>query len=199
MSILTYAELKKRLKKDLIITPLLEPDKQIGPGSIDLRLGTKFIIMKETEFTQLYPPEITEYKIRQYQYKIYKKIGEDIILHPGHLVLGCTLEYICLPEDLCAYVLTRSRWGRVGLIIATAIYVHPYWKGCLTLEMFNYGRTPLKIPCGTSIAQLVIQKVKEKSFPPTLKTKLSMFPTGPVFVNLKEETDWQKLEQIKEV
>lgn len=198
MGILTSSEIIERLKKDLIITPLLEPEKQIGKGSIDLRLGTKFIVMKETEFTELYPPDITEYKIRKYQSKIYKNIGEDFILHPGHLVLGCTLEYICLPGDLSAYVLTRSRWGRVGLIIATATYVHPYWKGSLTLEMLNFGRAPLRIPCGTSIAQLVIQRVEKKSFPPKQKTKLSMFPTGPVFVNLKEESDWEKLKKIRD-
>ena len=33
------------------------------------------------------------------------------------------------------YVIGRSSWGRRGLVIATAVEVHPGFVGCLTLEI----------------------------------------------------------------
>ena len=38
-----------------------------------------------------------------------------------------------------AYVLGRSSWGRVGLIVATAVMVQPGYTGTLTLELVNEG------------------------------------------------------------
>ena len=60
-------------------------------------------------------------------------------LHPGGFLLGATLEFISLPNDIAGFILSRSGYGRTGLLIAAATYVHPGWKGCLTLELENLG------------------------------------------------------------
>jgi deoxycytidine triphosphate deaminase len=56
-------------------------------------------------------------------------MGRSIHLHPNEMALGATLEYMALPPDLGAQVVTRSSYGRLGLITATAVQVHPYFHG----------------------------------------------------------------------
>ncbi len=80
-------------------------------------------------------------------------------MHPGQLVLGSTLEYVQLPRDLMAYVIGKSSWGRMGLVIATATKVDPGFKGCITLEIVNEGEIPLVLYPGLPIAQLVLHAV----------------------------------------
>jgi dCTP deaminase len=93
----------------------------------------------------------------------YVPFGRDYYLHPGNFVLGVTLEWIRLPNDLAAYVVGRSSWGRRGLIIATATGVHPGFTGCLRLEITNLGQTPIAIRPGMSICQLFIHTAESKS------------------------------------
>jgi dCTP deaminase len=58
-----------------------------------------------------------------------------------------------------AYVVGRSTWGRLGLIVATALGVHPGFSGALTLELRNLGETPLRIYPGQVVAQLFFHDV----------------------------------------
>jgi dCTP deaminase len=80
--------------------------------------------------------------------------GEPLIIHPHQFVLARTLEFVRLPPDLCAYVVGRSSWGRRGLIVATAVIVHPGFVGPVTLELKNVGEVPLAIYPLDRVAQL---------------------------------------------
>ncbi|MBZ5516729.1 MAG: dCTP deaminase [Acidobacteriia bacterium] len=150
-----------RLGKDLIITPLLDCNSQVGEASVDLRLGREFIVAKHTKISSLDPIKRStlERTIPQYQEKIKLDFGRPYILHPQELVLASTLEFIALPRNLMAYVVGRSSWGRLGLIIATATMVDPLYRGVVTLELVNLGRIPIHLyPC-SRIAQLVLHDV----------------------------------------
>lgn len=52
------------------------------------------------------------------QMAVEKAWGDVFHLHPGQLVLAATLEYLVMPPDLAAQVITRSSYGRLGLISA---------------------------------------------------------------------------------
>jgi dCTP deaminase len=86
--------------------------------------------------------------------------GGELWLHPGHFVLAVTLEYLGFPDDMAAYVVSRSSWGRLGLIVATAVFVHPGFRGCLTLELVNEGDSPICLCPGLRIAQLAIHRLE---------------------------------------
>ena len=58
-----------------------------------------------------------------------------------------------------AYVIGRSSWGRLGLVIATATMIQPGFHGTITLELTNVGNVPLVLLPGTRIAQLVFHHV----------------------------------------
>jgi len=102
------------------------------------------------------------------------------------------MEFISLPSDIAGFVLSRSGYGRTGLLIATATYIHPGWKGCLTLELENLGELPVALWPGSYVGQLVLLSA-EKVEEPLLKS----IPVGPVFSRLTEAPRWQKLRNKK--
>jgi dCTP deaminase len=139
----------------LVVTPLLRP-AQIGEASVDLRLGPEFLLLRKTRKPGLDPTSLTQAELDEMQERVVIPYGDSIWLHPGHFVLAATLEFLRIPADLGAYVLGRSSWGRVGLIVATAIMVHPGFTGCLTLELINDGDSPICLHPGARIAQLAV-------------------------------------------
>lgn len=195
MSVLTAEQLRKRIQvdEDLIISPILDFDWQVQGSSINLRLGTKFIITKRAELAVLQPSKLTAEHARKFQTKVHLTFGSRFILHPGQLALAGTFEFISLPNDLCAYVVSRSKYGRTGLLVATATYVHPGWKGCLTLELINSGDAPIELRCGAPIAQLILHEAKES------KSIQKVVPTGPAFPDLSTDPGWKQLDAFQEI
>lgn len=179
--------LDKDLPDRLIITPLLDREEQIRDNSVDLRLGNEFIITKRTSFPfiDVANKDEIEKDIGQYQERIIINFKKPFILHPNQLILGSTLEYISLPKELSAYVLGRSSWGRLGLIIATATVVSPGFKGCITLELINLGEVPILLYPGVRIAQIVVHTVEGKG---EYKGRYSC-PTGPEFSRIYKDDE----------
>ncbi|MEO0049617.1 MAG: dCTP deaminase [candidate division WOR-3 bacterium] len=190
---LTSEGIKSALESGrLVITPLLE-ESQIGQASIDLRLGSEILVMKQTQKAFINPVELTPQTARNIQGPVNLAIGIPFILHPGQLILGVTLEYISLGLDLCGMILSRSRFGRTGLIVATASFIHPGWKGCLTLELCNAGVLPLFLYCGSPIAQLAVAN----AYPPLENQPQALIPTRPRLAEMSKMIDWSKLKKFQ--
>lgn len=69
------------------------------------------------------------------------------VLPPNELWLGETSEWFNIPSDIAAKVEGRSSWGRLGLMThITAGFVDPGFKGTITLELYNVGKHPLRLP-----------------------------------------------------
>jgi len=123
----------------------------VQPASVDLRLGNTFRVFHNHRTAAIDlaapPANLTE----------QISIGDDepFIIHPGEFVLGRTLEWVELPDDIVARIEGKSSLGRLGLIVhATAGFVDPGWKGTLTLEITNLTRVPIKLWAAKPIAQL---------------------------------------------
>jgi dCTP deaminase len=147
----------------LVISPLLDSDKQLksGTASVDVRLGQRFHVPLRAKLSQLDLLSKThQADLLRYKDDTFVPIGDYFVLHPGQFVLGETLEWIHLPKDLTAFVIGKSTWGRDGLIIATAIGVHPNFSGILTLEISNVGEIPIYLYPGLAIAQLFLERVE---------------------------------------
>jgi dCTP deaminase len=194
MAVLTHTGLLARLEdshfddptKRLTVTPLLDR-KQVGDASIDVRLGGEFIIIRHTNLASVDPAQRLEIRknIGRYQQRIHVSYGEQFVLHPQQLVIGSTLEYLSIPNDLSAQVMGRSSWGRLGLIIATATAVAPGFKGAITLELINYGQAPLILYPGVVIAQIVFESTTDDV---AYKGRYN-YPTGPEFSKIHEDLD----------
>lgn len=161
--ILNEAQILERLvdpdpERRIIITPLIKPEEQFGPTSVDLRLGTDFQVMHRTNLTHMdlmKDPEELSRDIQRHMQHVKVKPTEPFILHPGEFALASTLEYVKVPLDLAARLEGRSTWGRLGLQIhATAGFVDPGFRGALTFELSNVSNIPLPLYPGVRISQI---------------------------------------------
>jgi dCTP deaminase len=123
----------------------------VQPASVDLRLGASFRVFHNHRAAAIDledpPARLTEL--------IEIGEGEPFVIHPGEFVLGRTLEWVRLPDDVVARIEGKSSLGRLGLIVhATAGFVDPGFEGTLTLEITNLTRIPIVLWPRKPIAQL---------------------------------------------
>ncbi len=151
--------------------PKLDLDLQIGPSSMDLRLGHDFVVFLRHKIQAIDTlnlkngfSEITE--------KVNVSREEGFVIHPGEFVLGTTIEQVAIPENLVARMEGRSSWGRIGLIVhATAGYVDPGFAGHLTLELHNISPYPIVLHPLERICQLVFEQMNSIPDVPYSKKK----------------------------
>ncbi len=128
----------------------------LQPSSVDLHLDREFRVFRNNRYPYI--------DVRQPQPDLTEIVAiedeEPFILHPGEFVLGQTLEWVELPDDLVARLEGKSSLGRLGLLIhSTAGYVDPGWKGNLTLELSNVANLPIALYCGMKIGQISFFKM----------------------------------------
>lgn len=200
MTLLGHSQLKdvifaERLSERLVVMPMLDPDCQIGPASVDLRLGTQFYYFERSEDAGIDAGKELRDAVETAQDRVTVDFGAPLWLHPGQFVLGATLEFLRLPPQLGAYVVGRSTWGRLGLLVATAIMLQPGWGGNLTLELVNHGESPIALYAGSKIAQLAVHSLDS----PTTKPYEGEYtgPTGPWAPNLDSERE--RIEELQRV
>jgi len=182
----------------LVVSPLLSPASQLADGAaaVDVRLGQEFIVPDPCALGCIEPLSLDEGQLAGYLRSVYVPFHLDFVLHPRQLALGATLEYVKLPRNLCAHVVGRSRWARVGLVIAMATYVHPGYCGCLTLELQNLGDVPLSLRPAFSIAQMVF----EECYPVQSVDKGQLTcATGPEFPQLLTDEEKDILSRIQRI
>lgn len=166
--ILSDREIKKYIKeKKLVLEPFIK--KNLQPSTIDITLSPKVRIFKNIHYpfidVKKVPEDISEL------IEFNKKDG--FIIHPGEFILGATVEYVEIPNDLVARLEGRSSLGRLGLIVhATAGYIDPGFKGTITLEITNISRMPLKVYPHMRTGQLTFYKMSSEAEVPYGDKKL---------------------------
>lgn len=148
--ILTQKEILREIsEKRIIIEPL---DKAaIGPASIDLTLDNSLRLFNKTKIID-----------GDADYKSVTKlirIKKDYILKPGEFVLGITKEKITLPNNICGWLNSRSKYARIGLMShVTAPFIAPGVSNKQVLEIYNLGKNKIRLIPGTKICQIVLEK-----------------------------------------
>jgi len=159
-SVLSRQSIEERRKrpvsdpKSLVITPLLLSPDPYDHDSIDLRLGSYFLIPQSPPAPFLDPTE--KDSSRHSHLKVHKPLGSYLVVPAHQTVLGATLEFIKLPHDVSGQILTTSSVARTFLLIETAPWIHPLFRGCLTLEIANVSNTPQVLYPGFPIGQLIL-------------------------------------------
>ena len=157
--ILSDVDICRRLEEgDLAIEPLSDPELQIQPASVDLRLGREFLEFQRTNIPCIHPD--SEREVDEYVSETRVEEGGEFILHPGDFVLGTTVERVEIPADLLGTVQGRSSLGRLAVVIhATAGIVDPGYRGQITLELSNLGAAPVALTPGMRISQLIFTEL----------------------------------------
>ncbi len=156
---LSDRDLLSRMEEgDLVVDPLDNPDLQIQPASIDIRLGNEFLKFNPQNVTSINPIEDDP---EQFMDEIVIDDDETFVVHPGDFVLASTVEWVEVPDDLIGFVNGRSTFGRLAIVIhATAGLLDPGWKGNVTLEISNLGQIPVELSPGMRIGQLTFTELK---------------------------------------
>lgn len=160
MAILPDKELKKIIRDENAVYvdegPEINEELQIGPSSMDLRLGYQFGVLNTRKIEMVDTKDMEKYS--NYMRKEEHSKDEGVIVHPGEFILGGTLETVNVPSDLVARVEGRSSYGRLGIIVhATAGYIDPGFEGDITLEIQNLGNAPVKLYPEDRVCQIVFE------------------------------------------
>ena len=146
----------------LVITPLIygKSGDPIGmeEDAVDLRLGMNFLAARADRLA-VNVPGVTSGLA--FQAPVHVPLGSYFVLPGHHVVLASTLEYIKLPKNLSGMVLTKSSWARNFILIETAPWIHPEYRGCLTLEIANVSEVPQLLYPGYRVAQLIFFHVDQ--------------------------------------
>ncbi|MGB9847853.1 MAG: dCTP deaminase [Minisyncoccia bacterium] len=171
--ILSDRDIKKLIKeKRLIFKPSLTSD-QIGPASIDLKLGPVF---KSFNIAKHHLLDIKKgLPKNDFIIKRRLKNGESYILHPNSFVLAATLEYIKVPDDIVLRVEGKSTLARMGILVHTAGFVDPGFEGTLTLEISNQSELPVALYPGMYICQIAVEYLSSPAEVPYNKRKKSLY------------------------
>jgi dCTP deaminase len=150
MSVLSDRDIRAEIEAGRVRIDPYDP-RDLQPSSVDLHLDRSFRVFRHTRYPYIDvrapQPDLTEL--------VRIDDEEAFFLHPGEFVLGQTLEWVELPDDLVARLEGKSSLGRLGLLIhSTAGYVDPGWRGNLTLELSNVANLPIALYYGMRIGQI---------------------------------------------
>ena len=146
------------LEENIVITPLIceDPADIFDADSVDLRLGCHFLLPKTLDQPFFSPDRSSQTSLHV---KVHVPLGQFLVVPAHQTILGATLEFIKLPSDVSGQVLTKSSVARTFIVVETAPWIHPQYRGCLTLEIANVSNTPVLLYPGRLICQLVLMRI----------------------------------------
>lgn len=165
----------EQCEKNGMLTPYIselvrksDDDKRVsfGPSSYgyDIRLDTQFKIFTNSnqsgQCAGIVDPK--NFDSNNFFEADTKDLEHDyIIVPPGSFVLGVSVEYIKMPDDVTALVLNKSTYARCGLNCLTTV-IEAGWEGNLVLEFANNTPLPIKLYANEGCAQLLFFKSDDK-------------------------------------
>lgn len=185
--------------QSLVITPLIynKPEDIFDADSVDLRLGCYFLLPKTLDQPYFSPDSSSATSLHT---KVHVPLGQYLVVPAHQTILGATLEFIKLPSDVAGQVLTKSSVARTFIVVETAPWIHPQYRGCLTLEIANVSNTPVLLYPGRLICQLILMqmapslngvKSDSKESEPAAESNKNYFgpiyPEAPKFKNPEED------------
>jgi dCTP deaminase len=179
-----------------VISPLLQASKVFDSDSVDLRLGTHFLLPRVPPRPFFYPGSEASKHGHQ---RLHVPLGRYLVVPAHETVLGATLEFIKLPHNVSGQILTKSSVARMFVVIETAPWIHPSYRGCLTLEIANVSNTPLLLYPGRLVAQLLLFDVPDaRPLDKQSGTYMGpVYPEAPKFQNPEKELGMLGVKETK--
>ena len=148
--ILSDADIRREIKDGRIVIKPFD-DEMVQPSSVDVRIDSQFRVFHNHRY------EVIDVKKRMDDLTepVDVEADQPFILHPGEFVLGSTLEWVELPNDIAGRLEGKSSLGRLGLVThSTAGFVDAGFRGHLTLELSNLANLPITLYPGMKIGQM---------------------------------------------
>lgn len=147
-----------------------DPDEQIQPCSVDLRLSNVFWqkrrghwlrrVLRRGPTVDLRKSHINEIDPRREWRKVELTDGESVTIFPGQIVMARIYERFQIPNDYAGKVEGRSSYARIGLAIhCTGDFINPGWSGYMPLQLLNASPFPIRILPYLPICQLMLVRL----------------------------------------
>jgi dCTP deaminase len=137
--------------------PRFDPDKQIQPGSIDLRFRNEF-----RKFTLNQGETISRETLKNKDYTEHYELdeGEKLVIRPGEIILTTTLEVVDFSNDFAGFITGRSSIARLGLMVQCCQdFINPGNRQAIALQLVNLSPNTIELELYSSICQLIIFKL----------------------------------------
>lgn len=93
-----------------------------------------------------------------YDFTLSWPLTNPLKLGPSQFILVSTRERLALPNHICASVLDKSSWARLGLSVFNT-HFDPGFEGFPTIELANVGQNILEFTDGTPLCQFKFEEL----------------------------------------
>jgi deoxycytidine triphosphate deaminase len=130
----------------------------VNPASIDLRLGASYRLphpmwQSSTRVAVGDPAHVATLPTWGDECTMPP---EGLVIYPGQFILCCSMETVCIPNDACAFLVSKSSMGRVGLEHLHAGLGDPGFCGQWTWELHSVAPWPILLLPGKRYMQMVV-------------------------------------------
>lgn len=161
---LSDTDLRELLKEGTIkIRPL--KDEQIGQASIDLTLSNEWWFFKRK-----YVGSQVDLSKVDFKTATERAVADTVVLGPGEMCLGVTVEKITLPSHIMGRLEGRSRFARMGLSVhITSAVVQPGSDNHQVLEIVNFAPFSVVLHKGMRVSQVIFHYMHSPTSKPYAK------------------------------
>ena len=172
--VLSDRDIKRYLAEGRIrIDPAIDYSFQLGPCSVDLRLGPVF---KLFDYSRVPYIDTRAPMLGEMMREVVVDGEGPFVLHPGEMVLASTYESLELDDDILARLEGRSSLARLGIIVhGTAGVFEPGWRGRAVLELSNLSRVPVALYPMMRICSFTFEALSSPSENPYWKRAASKY------------------------
>lgn len=187
--VLSDVDIRRALDEGRIkLDPFPDLDVQLGPCSIDLRLGPEFRVFEHSRCAFI--DVASSFNADDLMRTVEMPEGAPFVMQPGEFVLAASVETIELPDDLLGRLEGRSSLARIGIIVhGTAPRFDPGWRGKAVMELGNIGRMPVLLRAGMAICSMTFEQLTSPAASPYRIHRNNKYldQAGPVGSRLAEE------------
>ncbi|NHJ00926.1 MAG: dCTP deaminase [Candidatus Heimdallarchaeota archaeon] len=146
--------------QEIVISPF--DSSAIGPCSVDLHLGSSFLVFRHgTLFRPNQPESILK------NTEMVQTEGEPFLLSPNQFVLASTKEKISISRNLAATLEGKSSIARLGIVVHAAGLVNPGTglksPTTLTLEISQQANSTVELEPGMPIIQIIFHRLTSEA------------------------------------
>ena len=130
--------------------------EQVKKANISFGLSSfGYDIRLAREFKLFNPPQELIVDPKKMKENLFRSVEVDVCTIPANsFVLGRSLEYFKMPNNVLGIVVGKSTYARCGIVV-NVTPLEPGWEGFLTISISNTAPCPVKIYAQEGIAQVL--------------------------------------------
>lgn len=137
--------------------PPFDPDRQIQPGSVDLRFRNEFKRFKLTQGDNLSKQILLN---KSYTEPFDLPADKNLIIDPGEIILATTMEEVHFSNEFAGFITGRSSIARLGVMVQCCQdFINPGNRQAVALQLVNLSPYPVELERNSTICQLIIFKL----------------------------------------